>query len=75
MMAKFVQFAPEVGVYPCGQLAITREFGGRHVAEALPGFHINAPMYEYFTNTSAAIPDSSSTPCTEVSMYLASQPR
>ena len=36
--------------------------------------YIASPMYEYFTNTSEARPDSFSTPCTAVSMYLESQP-
>ena len=36
--------------------------------------YIASPTYEYLTNTSDARSDSSSTPCTAVSMYFESQP-
>lgn len=46
----------------------------RVLAETISPRYIAAPMYEYFTNTSEAMPASSSTPCTAVSMYFESQP-
>jgi len=46
----------------------------RVLAEMISPRYIAAPMYEYFTNTSEAMPASSSTPCTAVSMYFESQP-